>query len=89
MYRGVTAGRPPLEDTLIVDIGGGSTELVLGSNGGPRASTSLDIGCVRVTERYPPLGSAERRRARGGGGLRALPAAAVRGDATRSASPAR
>ncbi len=52
MYRGVTAGRPPLEDTLIVDIGGGSTELVLGSNGGPRASTSLDIGCVRVTERY-------------------------------------
>ena len=52
MYRGVTAGRPPLEDTLIVDIGGGSTELVLGANGGPRASTSLDIGCVRLTERF-------------------------------------
>jgi exopolyphosphatase/guanosine-5'-triphosphate,3'-diphosphate pyrophosphatase len=52
MYRGVTAGRPPLEDTLIVDIGGGSTELVLGANGGPRASTSLDVGCVRLTERF-------------------------------------
>jgi len=52
MYRGVTAGRPPLEDTLLVDIGGGSTELVLGTNGGPVASTSLDVGCVRVTERY-------------------------------------
>jgi exopolyphosphatase/guanosine-5'-triphosphate,3'-diphosphate pyrophosphatase len=52
MYRGVTAGRPPLEDTLIVDIGGGSTELVLGANGGPGASTSLDIGCVRLTERF-------------------------------------
>jgi exopolyphosphatase/guanosine-5'-triphosphate,3'-diphosphate pyrophosphatase len=61
MYRGVTAGRPPLEDTLIVDIGGGSTELVLGANGGPRASTSLDVGCVRLTERFlhsdPPRAS--------------------------------
>jgi exopolyphosphatase / guanosine-5'-triphosphate,3'-diphosphate pyrophosphatase len=55
MYRGVSAGRSPIEDTLIVDIGGGSTELVLGSNGGPGASTSLDVGCVRVTERF--LGS--------------------------------
>jgi exopolyphosphatase/guanosine-5'-triphosphate,3'-diphosphate pyrophosphatase len=52
MCRGVTAGRPPLEDTLIVDIGGGSTELVLGANGGPRGSTSLDVGCVRLTERF-------------------------------------
>ena len=52
MYRGVTAGRPPLEDTVLVDIGGGSTELVLGTNGGPVASTSLDVGCVRVTERF-------------------------------------
>ena len=52
MYRGVTAGRPPVTDTLLVDIGGGSTELVLGSDGGPRASTSLDVGCVRVTERF-------------------------------------
>jgi exopolyphosphatase/guanosine-5'-triphosphate,3'-diphosphate pyrophosphatase len=52
MYRGVAAGRPPLGDTLIVDIGGGSTELVLGSNSRPSASTSLDVGCVRVTERF-------------------------------------
>ena len=29
MFRGVAAGRPSLEDTLVVDIGGGSTELVL------------------------------------------------------------
>jgi exopolyphosphatase/guanosine-5'-triphosphate,3'-diphosphate pyrophosphatase len=52
MYEGVTAGRPAVEDTLIVDIGGGSTELVLGSDGRLRASTSLDVGCVRVTERF-------------------------------------
>jgi exopolyphosphatase/guanosine-5'-triphosphate,3'-diphosphate pyrophosphatase len=52
MYRGVAAGRSPLEDTLIVDIGGGSTELVLASAGAPQASASLDVGCVRVTERF-------------------------------------
>ena len=56
MVRGVTAGRAPLEDTLVVDIGGGSTELVVSSNGAePAASTSLDVGCVRLTERF--LGS--------------------------------
>jgi len=52
MVRGVTAGRPPLDHALIVDIGGGSTELVLEGDGGPPTSSSLDIGCVRVTERF-------------------------------------
>ena len=56
MVRGVSAGRPTLEDTLIVDIGGGSTELVVASNGAaPAASISIDVGCVRLTERF--LGS--------------------------------
>ncbi len=55
MYDGVTAGRSRIEDTLIVDIGGGSTELVLATNRRPAESTSLDVGCVRVTERF--LGS--------------------------------
>jgi len=52
MVRGVTAGKPQVADMLFVDIGGGSTELVLGSEMGARASTSLDVGCVRVTERF-------------------------------------
>jgi exopolyphosphatase/guanosine-5'-triphosphate,3'-diphosphate pyrophosphatase len=53
MLRGVTAGRELAEGTLLVDIGGGSTELVLAAgDGAPRASTSLDVGCVRVTERF-------------------------------------
>ncbi|MFJ4413807.1 exopolyphosphatase [Streptomyces sp. NPDC088925] len=40
------------EDTyLVVDIGGGSTEFVLGTTS-PRASRSVDIGCVRMTERH-------------------------------------
>jgi exopolyphosphatase / guanosine-5'-triphosphate,3'-diphosphate pyrophosphatase len=37
---------------LVVDIGGGSTEFVLGDVDGPRSSRSVDVGCVRLTERH-------------------------------------
>ena len=52
MARGVSAGRTALEDTLLVDIGGGSTELVRCSRGEVESSTSIDVGCVRLTERF-------------------------------------
>ena len=52
MARGVSAGRTALEDTLLVDIGGGSTELVRCSGGEVGSSTSIDVGCVRLTERF-------------------------------------
>jgi exopolyphosphatase/guanosine-5'-triphosphate,3'-diphosphate pyrophosphatase len=39
------------EPVLVVDIGGGSTEFVLGT-GTVRAARSVDIGCVRMTERH-------------------------------------
>lgn len=39
------------EPRLVVDIGGGSTEFVLGDDA-PIASVSVDIGCVRLTERH-------------------------------------
>ena len=55
MARGVSAGRTALGDTLLVDIGGGSTELVRCSHGEVESSTSIDVGCVRLTERF--LGS--------------------------------
>ena len=55
MVRGVAAGRPPLDDVLVVDIGGGSTELVLAMDGEVETARSLDVGCVRLTERF--LGS--------------------------------
>ena len=55
MIRGVTAGRSPLDDVLVADIGGGSTELVVAADGEVASAASLDIGCVRVTERF--LGS--------------------------------
>ncbi|OBJ68096.1 Ppx/GppA phosphatase family protein [Mycobacterium sp. 1274756.6] len=36
---------------LVVDLGGGSTELVLGDDDGVTAAFSTDMGCVRLTER--------------------------------------
>ncbi len=41
----------PMRPYLVVDIGGGSTEFVLGTSG-VEASRSVDIGCVRMTERH-------------------------------------
>jgi exopolyphosphatase / guanosine-5'-triphosphate,3'-diphosphate pyrophosphatase len=53
MLRGVAAGREEsLEDTVVVDIGGGSTELVLAANGSTPSAVSVDVGCVRLTERF-------------------------------------
>ncbi|MFI6471736.1 MULTISPECIES: Ppx/GppA phosphatase family protein [unclassified Streptomyces] len=40
-------------DYLVVDIGGGSTEFVVGSRT-VEAARSVDIGCVRMTERHHP-----------------------------------
>ena len=70
-YKGATAELAAAEGPfLVVDLGGGSTELVAGSatgNGVPGAVVSLDVGCVRVTERFlasDPPGAAELAAAR-------------------------
>lgn len=47
---GVLAGKHP-GPFLVVDLGGGSTELVLGTTS-VVASASMDVGCVRLTERH-------------------------------------
>jgi len=51
-FRGVTSESTLGEGTVIVDLGGGSTELVAGGPDGVRWHDSLDIGSVRLTERY-------------------------------------
>ena len=40
------------DPVLVVDLGGGSTEFVLGNADGVVAARSVDIGCVRMTERH-------------------------------------
>jgi exopolyphosphatase/guanosine-5'-triphosphate,3'-diphosphate pyrophosphatase len=51
-YLGATMERPPREPTLVIDIGGGSTELIVGSGSEIDFRTSLQIGVVRQTERH-------------------------------------
>lgn len=52
-FLGATAGLDLPAPFLVFDIGGGSTELVLGARQ-PEASVSVDIGSVRITERVKP-----------------------------------
>ncbi len=40
------------EPVLVVDVGGGSTEFVLGNSDGVTAARSVNVGCVRLTERH-------------------------------------
>lgn len=58
-YEGATEDLPAIAGrTMVLDIGGGSTEIVTRDDGAI-AAISLDIGCVRLTERYlksdPPM----------------------------------
>ena len=51
-YVGAVAGRAPSDETLVIDIGGGSTEIVVGSGREMAFHTSLQLGTVRHTERH-------------------------------------
>jgi exopolyphosphatase/guanosine-5'-triphosphate,3'-diphosphate pyrophosphatase len=51
-FRGVTSAHPPTGSVVVCDIGGGSTELIAGGPDGVDWATSVDIGCVRLSERF-------------------------------------
>jgi exopolyphosphatase / guanosine-5'-triphosphate,3'-diphosphate pyrophosphatase len=53
-FAGASSVLPILDgqEVLVVDLGGGSTEFVLGTAAGVTAAKSVDIGCVRLTERH-------------------------------------
>jgi exopolyphosphatase/guanosine-5'-triphosphate,3'-diphosphate pyrophosphatase len=67
-YRGVAAGRPLREGTVVLDVGGGSSEVIVGGPHGVTFHESFDLGCVRLTERFlhddPPT-EAQLRACRG------------------------
>jgi len=60
-FAGAASAVDVARPTAVIDIGGGSTELIVGSAHGTVAgSVSLQLGCVRLTERHlagdPPAG---------------------------------
>jgi exopolyphosphatase/guanosine-5'-triphosphate,3'-diphosphate pyrophosphatase len=50
--RGVASGRSLDAPVVVCDIGGGSTELIAGTANAVRFAVSLDMGCVRLSERH-------------------------------------
>jgi exopolyphosphatase / guanosine-5'-triphosphate,3'-diphosphate pyrophosphatase len=52
-FHGVAADRELTDATLVVDVGGGSTELILGGPDGVSFHESFGLGCVRLSERFP------------------------------------
>jgi len=57
IYQGVTHSMPANDGLrLVIDIGGGSTEVILGQGMRPRALESLKMGCVVMTEEFFPEG---------------------------------
>ncbi len=50
IYNGISHNHPDINKALAIDIGGGSTELILGNKFEALALDSLDIGCVTLKQ---------------------------------------
>jgi exopolyphosphatase/guanosine-5'-triphosphate,3'-diphosphate pyrophosphatase len=65
LFRGVTHDLPSSDaKRLVVDIGGGSTECILGVGEEAQRMDSLQMGCVTFSERFFPDGKITRERFR-------------------------
>ncbi len=63
IYVGVAHSLPPAEHPrLVVDIGGGSTEVIVGTALEPQLTESLYMGCVSYSLKYFPDGRIEKPR---------------------------
>src|SRR5690606_8331435 len=63
IYLGVSHYAPSIAgSTLVVDIGGGSTELIIGEGYEPRQLESLSVGCVDLSRQFFADGRLGRRR---------------------------
>ncbi len=63
--RGALSAAPSLHAATVVDVGGGSTEIITGTRTGVQRAVSVDVGSVRLAERWtpslpPPPGTAAR-----------------------------
>jgi len=52
IFSGVTHTQEEMNQKLVIDIGGGSTEIIIGKQLQPLFLNSLHMGCVSVTERF-------------------------------------
>ena len=64
VYLGVAHAQPPKDDQLrlVIDIGGGSTECIIGRGFEPLERESLQAGCIASTRRFFPTGKLSRKR---------------------------
>jgi exopolyphosphatase/guanosine-5'-triphosphate,3'-diphosphate pyrophosphatase len=62
IYLGVAHALPPAENKrLVVDIGGGSTEIIVGQGLKPKRMESLYMGCVSSSLRHFPDGKVDKK----------------------------
>jgi len=64
IYLGVANAQPPKPGQLrlVIDIGGGSTEFIIGRGFEPIERESLQAGCIASTRRFFPNGKLSRKR---------------------------
>src|SRR5690606_17502450 len=62
IYLGVAQGHPPTRKRrLVIDIGGGSTEFIVGQGFEPIERESMQMGCVASTRRFFSKAISKRR----------------------------
>jgi exopolyphosphatase/guanosine-5'-triphosphate,3'-diphosphate pyrophosphatase len=63
IYLGVAHGNPPRgKQRLVMDIGGGSTEFIIGAGTESLARESLQMGCIATTRRFFADGKLSKKR---------------------------